>query len=110
MHAGLGQQRELLEQGRLLPRHNLCPGLLALGLDQADLVAGILPRPVGISFGHDDRVATPTAVEPVLAMLRQRASEIDHAQVAIWEGDYDHRFPIEVQKKIAVQLAAWLAK
>ncbi len=108
MHAGLGQQRALLDQGRLLPRHNLLPGLLALDLDQADLVAGILPRPVGISFGHDDRIATPTAVEPVLNALRQRASEIDQPQIAIWEGDYDHRFPVEVQKKIAVQLATWL--
>ncbi len=108
MHAGLGQQRILLDQGRLLPRHNLLPGLLALGLDQADLVADILPRPVGISFGKGDRIATGEAVAPLLKALNDRAAQIEKTRIAIWEGDYDHRFPIEVQARIADQLHAWM--
>jgi hypothetical protein len=108
MHAGLGQQRILLDQGRLLPRHNLLPGLLALGLDQADIVADLLPRAVGISFGKGDRIATPEATAPLLKAVRERAEQVARNRVAIWEGEYDHRFPHEVQERIADQLHAWL--
>ena len=67
MHAGLGQVQVLLDTGHLLPRHTLLPGLLAKGLDQADIVADLLPRGVGISYGAHDQVAIPAAVAPVLA-------------------------------------------
>jgi dienelactone hydrolase len=108
MHSGLGQQRLLLTNGRLLPRHNLLPGLLALGLDQADIVASILPRPLGISFGRHDRVALPEAVSPVLEAVRSRAALFPTTKTAILEGDYDHRFPLEVQQQIADHLLAWV--
>ena len=109
MHAGLGQQAVLLEQGRLLPRHNLLPGLLALGLDQADIVADILPRPLGISFGRSDRIATPEAVAPVLMAVQERQKLFPKPQVAVIEGDYDHRFPLDVQQAIGDQLLGWSA-
>jgi dienelactone hydrolase len=107
MHAGLAQQSALLDLGRLLPRHNLLPGLLGLGLDQSDIVAALLPRPLGISYGRHDRVAPPAATAPVLAAVAARKAQFPHAQVAILEGDYDHRFPAEVQEKIADNLLAW---
>lgn len=107
MHSGLGQQRVLLQQGRLLPRHNLLPGLFAMGLDQADIVADILPRPLGISYGKGDRVAMPEAVAPVLKAVRARQALHPQAQVAILEGDYDHRFPSEVLSAIADHLLTW---
>jgi dienelactone hydrolase len=107
MHAGLGQQAVLLQQGRLLPRHNLLPGLLAMGLDQADIVAAILPRSLGISYGKSDRVATPEAVAPVLKAVRARAEQIPHARVVILEGAYDHRFPGDVIQAIGDNLLAW---
>jgi dienelactone hydrolase len=107
MHAGLGQQAVLLEQGRLLPRHNLLPGLLGLGLDQADIVADILPRPLGISYGRADRVATPEAVAPVLKAVQERQTLFPRPHVTILEGDYDHRFPLDVQQAIGDQLLAW---
>ena len=108
MHAGLGQQRILLDEGRLLPRHNLLPGLAALGLDQADIVAGLLPRPLGISYGTHDRVAVPLAVAPVLEAVRARAELFSQVKTAIVPGDYDHRFPVEVQQLIADKLLAWM--
>ena len=108
MHSGLGQQRLLLANGRLLPRHNLLPGLLALGLDQADIVASILPRPLGISFGRHDRVALPEAVSPVLEAVRSRAAQFPSTKTAILEGEYDHRFPLEVQAQIADHLLQWV--
>jgi dienelactone hydrolase len=107
MHAGLAQQSVLLGLGRLLPRHNLLPGLLGLGLDQADIVAGILPRPLGISFGRHDRVAPPAATEPVLAAVAAAKAQYPRAQVAVLAGEYDHRFPAEVQQAIADHLLAW---
>ncbi len=107
MHAGLGQQRILLDEGRLLPRHNLCPGLLALGMDQADIVASLLPRSLGISYGTHDRIAVPDAVAPVLEAVRERAAIFPHAKIAILAGDYDHRFPLEVQQQIAEHLLTW---
>ena len=107
MHAGLGQQKVLLDNGRLLPRHNLLPGLHALSLDQADIVASLLPRPLGISFGKDDRVALEEAVAPVLDTVRARAAQFPQAKIAILPGDYDHRFPLDVQQQIADHLLAW---
>lgn len=107
MHAGLGQHRVLLGQGRLLPRHNLLPGLFSLGLDQADIVADILPRPVGVSWGSKDRIATTEAVAPVLATLKARAADVPGSRLELLEGDYDHRFPDEVQRHIAERLLAW---
>jgi len=107
MHAGLGQQAVMLDQGRLLPRHNLLPGLLALGLDQADIVGAILPRSLGISYGLKDRVATPEAVAPVLQAVRAQQQRYPSAQVAINEGDYDHRFPPEVLQIIGDRLLEW---
>jgi dienelactone hydrolase len=107
MHAGLGQQAVLLQQGRLLPRHNLLPSMLSSGLDQADIVADILPRSLGISFGRADRVATPEAVAPVLKAVRERQRLFPQAQVAILEGDYDHRFPAEVLQAIGDHLLRW---
>ena len=109
MHAGLGQQRLLLENGRLLPRHNLLPGLLALGLDQADIVASLLPRPLGISYGKYDRIALPEAVAPVLAAVEERAALFHQAHMKILPGEYDHRFPLEVQQQIGDTLLTWLA-
>jgi dienelactone hydrolase len=108
MHAGLGQQRLLLEHGRLLPRHNLLPGLLALGLDQADIVADLLPRPLGISYGQRDSVAPADAVAPVLSAVRERAAQFPGTKLAILAGDYDHRFPLEVQDQIAEHLLGWM--
>lgn len=107
MHAGLGQVQILLDQGRLLPRHTLLPGLLAKGLDQADVVADLLPRGVGISFGKHDQIAVPGAVAPVLAALRARHELMPQAKVAVIEGDYDHRFPAEVVEVIAKHLLSW---
>jgi dienelactone hydrolase len=107
MHAGLGQQRLLLERGRLLPRHLILPGLWAIGCDQAEVVADILPRAVGISFGRADQVALPEAVAPVLEAVRARAETIPRARLAVLEGDYDHRFPPEVLGQIGDQLRAW---
>ena len=107
MHAGLGQQRILLERGRLLPRHNLLPGLHALGLDQADIVASLLPRNLGISYGKEDRVAIPEAVAPVLAAVQERATHYPPGTVTILPGDYDHRFPLAVQQQIADKLLEW---
>ncbi len=108
MHSGVGQQAALLAQGRLLPRHNLLPGLPALGLDQADIVASLLPRPVGLSWGRQDQVATPEAVGPVLDAVKARMAELPEAQTVILEGDYDHRFPLEVQERIGVHFKDWL--
>jgi dienelactone hydrolase len=108
MHAGLCQQRTLLARGRLLPRHVLLPGLLDLGLDQGDIVADVLPRALGISFGRHDRVAPPEGVEPVLAAVRARAAEIPRARCDIVVGDYDHRLPPEVITTIGERLLAWL--
>ena len=107
MHAGLGQVQILLDQGRLLPRHTLLPGLLAKGLDQADIVADLLPRAVGISYGTRDQVAVSSAVAPVLAALRTRQATIPGARVTVIEGDYDHRFPAEVVDRIGRQLLEW---
>lgn len=107
MHAGLGQQRILLDHGRLLPRHNLLPGLLALGLDQADIVADLLPRPLGISYGTHDRVALADAVAPVLTAVQDRAAQFPQPKLAILAGEYDHRFPLEVQAQIADHLLRW---
>jgi dienelactone hydrolase len=107
MHAGLGQQAVLLQQGRLLPRHNLLPGLLAMGLDQADIVADILPRSLGISYGKGDRIATTGAVAPVLAAVRQRHEIFPKANVAVLEGEYDHRFPTPVLRAIGDHLLEW---
>ena len=107
MHAGLGQVQILLDIGTLLPRHTLLPGLLAKGLDQADVVADLLPRAVGISYGTHDQVASPAAVAPVLAALRTRAATFPGAKLAVVEGDYDHRFPPAVVDVIAERLLAW---
>jgi dienelactone hydrolase len=109
MHGGLSQQRTLLEQGRLLPRHTLCPGLADIGVDQAEIVADVLPRALGISYGTQDRVAPPEGVEPVLAAVRARAGEIPQARMAILPGDYDHRFPAEVVQQAGDHLLAWIA-
>ena len=108
MHAGLGQLRILLDQGKLLPRHTMLPGLLALGVDQADVVADLLPRSLGISLGKGDRIATQAAVAPVLTAARTRAATQPQARLEIVEGDYDHRFPAEVQTLIADRLLAWM--
>lgn len=107
MHAGLGQQAVMIKQGRLLPRHNLLPGLLSMGLDQADIVADILPRSVGISYGKGDRVATPEAVEPVLNAVRARHALFPQSKLTILDGDYDHRFPTTVLKEIGDHLLEW---
>ncbi len=107
LHAGVGQQRVLLAQNRLLPRHTLLPGLLALGLDQADVIAALLPRAVGISYGRRDAVALPAAVAPVIAALHARQELLPGSKIAVLDGDYDHRFPLEVQQAIADQLLAW---
>ena len=107
MHAGLGQQEILMQQGRLLPRHNLLPGLLAMGLDQADIVADILPRSLGISYGKQDRVAIQEAVKPVLDAVRERQKLYPQAHVAILEGAYDHRFPSDVLAQIGDKLLEW---
>lgn len=108
LHAGLGQHRVLLEQGRMLPKHVVLPGLLALGVDQADIVADILPRAVGISFGRNDRVAPPEATTPVLDALRERAQAFPQARIEILTGDYDHRFPREMLDQAAERLLAWM--
>jgi dienelactone hydrolase len=108
MHAGLGQQQVLLARGRLPPRHNLLPGMLALGVDQADIVADILPRSLGISYGSADTVAPPEAVAPVLAAVRAAHARFPHAHLDIAEGAYDHRFPLDVQDRIADRLLAWM--
>ncbi len=107
MHSGLGQQAILLQRGRLLPRHGLLPGLLAMGLDQADIVADILPRSLGISYGKADRVATPEAIAPVLLAVNERRQRFPEAKVAVLEGDYDHRFPSTVLKEIGDHLLQW---
>lgn len=107
MHAGLGQQRVLLDRGRLLPRHLILPGLWSIGLDQADVVADILPRAVGISYGRGDQVAIPEAMEPVLSAVRERAALHPQAHVEVLAGDYDHRFPPEVGQRIGDLLLAW---
>jgi dienelactone hydrolase len=107
MHAGLGQHRILLAQGRVLPKHVVLPGLLAHGIDQADIVADLLPRAVGISYGRQDHVATPEAIRPVLTALRERAAGFPNCRCEIVEGDYDHRFPAEVLAKAGDCLLAW---
>jgi dienelactone hydrolase len=109
MHAGLGQQKILMQNGRLLPRHNLLPGILAMGLDQADIVADILPRNLGISYGKADRVAIAEAVAPVLSAVRERQHLFPQANVAIVEGNYDHRFPPDVLQTIGDYLLKWSA-
>ncbi len=108
LHSGLGQLGVLLSHGRLLPRHTLLPGLLALGLDQADVVADLLPRPIGISYGRSDRVAMPEAMEPVLNAVARRQVELPRARVVVLAGDYDHRFPADVQQAIGDNLLAWV--
>ena len=96
MHAGIGQQQVLLGRGLLLPRHSLLPGLWNLGLDQADIVADVLPRGLGISYGRSDRITPAEAVAPVLAAVQARAAGLDQVRLTVVEGDYDHRFPAEV--------------
>jgi dienelactone hydrolase len=108
LHAGIGQQRAMLDQGRPLPRHVLLPGLFALGLDQADIVADLLPRCVGISYGEADRVVTPTAVAPVVTALRDRAATFPQdLRLDVAVGAYDHRLPPEVVTHIGDRLLAW---